>query len=149
MRTARILIAEDDGDDQLLLKTAFLENGGAPDLTFVADGVELLACLENVNRQGNGSLYPDLIMLDLNMPRKSGKEALHDIKKHPDFKRIPVIIYTTTRDALEIKRCYALGANNYIVKPSTFDSMLTIVRTMLQYWLATASLPRPAGSLPR
>ena len=142
MRSARILIAEDDADDQLLLKTAFLENGGAPELVFVEDGVELLAHLETLAQGDIESRYPDFIMLDRNMPRKSGKEALEEIKKHPEFKRIPVIIYTTTRDALEIKRCYALGANNYIVKPANFENMLAIVRTVLNYWLATASLPR-------
>ena len=142
MRSARILIAEDDADDQLFLKTAFLENGGAPELVFVEDGVELLAHLETLAQGDIESRYPDFIMLDLNMPRKSGKEALEEIKKHPEFKRIPVIIYTTTRDALEIKRCYALGANNYIVKPANFENMLAIVRTVLNYWLATASLPR-------
>ena len=136
------MIAEDDLDDQLLLKNAFVENGGNQELHFVGDGVDLLYYLNNVQQGSHGKEdYPDFIMLDLNMPRKNGREALQDIKQHPVFRKIPVIIYTTTTDEQEIRRCYELGANTYIVKPTNFESMVRIVNTVLRYWLSTASVP--------
>lgn len=137
---ARILVAEDDADDQLLLKTAFAESEASAELTFVRDGVELLEYLDGVADDHIGA-FPDLVLLDLNMPRKSGKEALAQIKSHPVYRKVPVVIYTTTRDAAEVRRCYELGANNYIVKPSSFDSMVEIVTSLFDYWIATASLP--------
>src|ERR1044071_9685655 len=101
MKQARILIAEDDADDQLLLKSAFLENGGSQRLQFVEDGVGLIYFLTETERGGNESEFPDYIMLDLNMPKKNGKETLRELKQHPVFKKIPVIIYTTTKDENE------------------------------------------------
>jgi CheY-like chemotaxis protein len=80
-------------------------------------------------------------MLDLNMPKKNGKEVLSEIKQHPLFKRIPVIVYTTTKSELEVRRCYELGANTYIVKPISFDSLLNVVQSIRNYWLSTASIP--------
>ncbi len=136
-----ILIAEDDPDDQLLLRSAFLENGEQHKLNFVGNGVDLLFHLNNINDRVDGSEFPDFIMLDLNMPLKNGREALQDIKQHPVFRKIPVIIYTTTRDEREIRRCYELGANTYIVKPANFESMVRMVGTVLRYWCSTASTP--------
>ncbi len=136
-----ILIAEDDPDDQLLLQTAFLENGEQHKLNFVGNGVDLLFHLNNINDRIDGNEFPDFIMLDLNMPRKNGRETLQDIKQHPVFRKIPVIIYTTTRDEREIKRCYELGANTYIVKPANFESMVKMVGIVLRYWCSTASIP--------
>ena len=147
MKSPKILIGEDDADDQLLLKTAFLENGGRQQLVFVEDGSRLMDHLNGIGAQEPGNTFPDFIMLDLNMPGKSGKEALEELKKHPVYKAIPVIIYTTTRDEREIKRCYELGANNYIVKPSNFQGLVKIVNTVLKYWYSTATIPTlSAGS---
>lgn len=148
MRNPRILIAEDDPDDQLLLRSAFQEIGGQGKLDFVHDGAGLLYYLEEAQRNDSGQGYPDFIILDLNMPRKNGKEALRDIKQHPVFKRIPVIIYTTTRDEHEILHCYELGANTYIVKPSDFRTMVKIVGTVMQYWFSTATIPTLAAGDP-
>lgn len=139
--TRRILIAEDDADDQLLLKTAFIENGGQQILDFVEDGVAVMCYLNSIDLKKKESRYPDFIVLDLNMPKKNGKEVLCEIKNHPVFKMIPVIIYTTTRDEQEVKRCYELGANTYIVKPSNFERIVKVVKTMLRYWLSTAIIP--------
>lgn len=141
MKKPIILIAEDDLDDQLLLKSAFLENGGDQTLDFVEDGVGLMYYLNNISQRGTFDDFPDFIMLDLNMPKKDGKEALKDIKQHPVFKKIPVIIYTTTRDQHEVHHCYELGANTYIVKPSDFRSIVKIVNNVLMYWYTTASIP--------
>ncbi len=135
-----ILIAEDDPDDQILLQSAFLENGEQHKLNFVGNGVDLLFYLNNTNRI-NGTEFPDFIMLDLNMPLKNGREVLQDIKQDPVFRKIPVIIYTTTRDEREIRRCYELGANTYIVKPANFERMVQMVGTVLRYWCSTASIP--------
>ncbi len=142
-----ILIAEDDPDDRLLLQSAFVENGGKHRLDFVDDGVDLLFHLNGLNTGADSDKFPDFIMLDLNMPRRNGREALQDIKQHPVFRKIPVIIYTTTQDEREIKRCYELGANTYIVKPSTFENMVKMVGVVLRYWYSTASIPaRISGS---
>jgi CheY-like chemotaxis protein len=141
VKKPKILVAEDDADDQLLLQSAFTENGGNQKLQFVNDGVDLMVHLKAISDSEREGQYPDFIMLDLNMPRKNGKEALQEIKQHPVFKTIPVIIYTTTRDEREVKKCYELGANNYIVKPSDFQSMIRMVDTVLRYWLSTACVP--------
>jgi len=141
-----ILIAEDDPDDQLLLQNAFQENGVLNTLDFVTDGLGLLYYLNTVFESGAGASYPDFIMLDLNMPRMNGQEALHDLKQHPVFRKIPVIVYTTNNDELEVRKCYDLGANTYIVKPSSFHGMVETVRTVLQYWLSTAAIPKLTGA---
>jgi DNA-binding response OmpR family regulator len=121
-----------------LLKAAFNENGGQQKLDFVADGVDLMYYLNQIQGEDEDNGFPDFIMIDLNMPRKNGKEVLKEIKEHPVYKKIPVIIYTTTRDEQEVRRCYELGANNYIVKPTNFETMVKIVNTVVRYWLSTA-----------
>jgi CheY-like chemotaxis protein len=75
------------------------------------------------------------------MPKKSGREALAEIKQHPSFKVIPVIVYTTTKSEIEIRKCYELGANTYIVKPARFDALLKVVEDIRSYWFNTASIP--------
>jgi CheY-like chemotaxis protein len=132
-----ILIAEDDADDRFLLKTAFAENGYTESLHFVENGVEMMNYLRGLD----GAHYPSFILLDLNMPKKSGREVLKEIKEHPELKRIPVIIFTTTKNEIEINRCYELGANSYIVKPSSFELLLTIINQIRSYWLTTSATP--------
>ena len=139
VKHGKILVAEDDLDDQFLLKTAFIENGSHESLDFVEDGTEVLHYLASVDKGIN--TYPDIIMLDLNMPKMNGKEVLLHIKQHPVFKKIPVVIYTTTKNEVEVKRCYELGANTYIVKPSNFEAMVKVVDSICKYWLATAFIP--------
>lgn len=136
-----ILVAEDDVDDRFLLKTAFAEIGDVDSLTFVENGIELIDYLTNIERsEGTESSYPEIIMLDLNMPKKSGKEVLAELKGHPEFRKIPVIIYTTTNNEQEIRKCYELGANTYIVKPVSFEALREVVVTIRSYWLDTATL---------
>lgn len=128
MNNAFILIAEDDADDRLLLQTAFAEKGFPEKFEFVENGVELLNYLYTI-LSGNGiySQHPVLILLDLNMPKKDGREALKEIKEHPEFKKIPVFIFTTTHNEYEIERCRKLGADRYIVKPVTFEGLLAVL----------------------
>ena len=137
-----ILVAEDDADDRFLLQTAFDEKGYTDKIEFVENGVELLDYLNAVSKNDlNGISFPGFILMDLNMPKKDGKEALREIKQHPIFKKIPVVIYTTTKSEMEVKRCYELGANTYIVKPARFEMLLHVVENIRTYWFNTATVP--------
>lgn len=136
-----ILIAEDDADDRFLIKAAFKEKGYSDKIEFVEDGVELLNYLENVQKRSSNLKWPGFIMLDLNMPKKDGREVLKEIKQHPIYKKIPVIIFSTTKSELEIKKCYELGANTYIVKPNSFDILTKVVQQIRNYWFEVASTP--------
>lgn len=143
MKNSFILVAEDDADDRFLLQTAFTEKGFSEKLEFVENGIDLMAYLHAIKDKKSKVFenYPGFIMLDLNMPRKSGREALEEIKQHPVFRSIPVVVYTTTRNEMEIRKCYELGANTYVVKPSRFDSLLQVVEDIRTYWFCTASIP--------
>lgn len=137
-----ILIAEDDADDRFLLQTAFEENGFTDTLEFVENGIALIEYLNRIlSKKTLDVQFPGFILLDLNMPRKDGREVLKEIKQHPELKRIPVIIFTTTKNEHEIRRCYELGANTYVVKPVSFDALVRVVNEIRSYWLNTASIP--------
>ena len=140
MKKSLILVADDDSDDRFLLQAAFQEHGEQETLEFVENGVEVMEFLEAASA-GSSHNFPELIMLDLNMPKMNGKEVLSEIKNHPFLKRIPVIIYTTTRNEIEIRKCYELGANTYIVKPISFEGLRDVVSNIRSYWLDTASIP--------
>jgi CheY-like chemotaxis protein len=130
-----ILIAEDDADDRFLFKTAFEEKGYEDDIEFVENGIELLKFLYAIEeKKPKERHYPSFILLDLNMPKKDGREVLKEIKQHPEFKKIPVVVFTTTNSENEIRRCYELGANTYVVKPVSFDSLLKVVEEIRKYW---------------
>jgi CheY-like chemotaxis protein len=130
-----ILIAEDDADDRFLFKTAFEEKGYPDDIEFVENGIELLKFLQAIEeKKPKERQYPSFILLDLNMPKKDGREVLKEIKQHPEFKKIPVVVFTTTNSENEIRRCYELGANTYVVKPVSFDSLLKVVEEIRKYW---------------
>ena len=136
-----ILIAEDDADDRLLFKTAFEEKGYKDQIEFVENGIELWKFLENISKRAtNERIYPSFILLDLNMPKKDGREVLREIKQHPEFKKIPVVVFTTTNSENEVKRCYELGANTYVVKPVSFDSLLKVVEEIRMYWQNAATV---------
>ena len=131
-----IIVAEDDADDRLLLETAFRETGFDVHLVFAHNGVELLKLLTSPKR----SFHPRVILLDLNMPKKDGRESLKELKQHPELKKIPVIIFTTTNNAAEISRCYDLGANTYVVKPDNYTDLLKVVNHLKNYWFEIASV---------
>jgi CheY-like chemotaxis protein len=141
MHNRCILVAEDDADDRFLLKATFAEKGIDDKLEFVNDGVELLAYLERIHEHKfPNTHYPGFIMLDLNMPKMDGREVLKIIKEHPIYKKIPVIIFTTTKNDIEIRRCYELGANTYVVKPVGFEALLKVLESIRDYWFDIASI---------
>jgi CheY-like chemotaxis protein len=143
-RPLTILVAEDDPDDRLLTKDALEENLLANDLHFAEDGEELMAYLRRQGRyaQDGAAPTPGLILLDLNMPKKDGREALKEIKADPQLRRIPVVVLTTSRSDEDIARTYCEGANSFITKPVTFEALVGIVRSIRKYWFETVELPR-------
>ena len=142
-RKFSILIADDDADDRELIKAAFEENNFRHNIKFVENGEELLKYLKRKGNYADELTHPlpQIILLDLNMPKKDGREVLKEIKQHPELKKIPVIIFTTTKNEHEIKRCYELGANTYIVKPVSFDALVRVIQEIRGYWFNTASIP--------
>jgi len=136
-----ILIAEDDADDRFLLQSAFEENGFKDRLHFVENGVELLDFLQDMTAHESAAKMPRFILLDLNMPKKDGREVLKEIKQNSKLKKIPVIIFSTTNNEQEMKRCYELGANSYITKPNNFESLIKTVSALRSYWMHTPNVP--------
>ncbi len=142
-KTITILVAEDDEDDRLLMQDALEENRLANDLHFVGDGEELMDYLRH---QGNyadpkSAPRPSLILLDLNMPRKDGREALKEIKADPDLRQIPVVVLTTSKAEEDILRTYDLGVSSFIAKPVVFESMVQIMKMLGTYWFEIVELP--------
>src|ERR1044072_8474795 len=140
MHDVFILIAEDDADDRFLLQAAFEENGFTDKLHFVENGVEVLDYLQSL-ADSNATNFPRFILLDLNMPKKDGREVLKELKQHTQLKNIPVVIFSTTNNEQEMRRCYELGANSYITKPNNFEHLLKIVANLRGYWMHTSSIP--------
>jgi CheY-like chemotaxis protein len=138
-----ILMADDDEDDRLLTKKALSKNHVVNDLRFVVNGQELM---DYLHRQGRfedptTSPRPGLILLDLNMPRKDGREALREIKADPSLRRIPVIIFTTSTDEADVLRSYDEGANSFISKPVTYGSLVDCMQALGHYWFEIVELP--------
>jgi two-component system response regulator len=142
-----ILLADDDPDDRQLTKEAFEENHLANDLRFVADGEELMDYLYQRGKYAapGAAPTPGLILLDLNMPRKDGREALREIKSDPRLKNIRVIVMTTSKAEEDVIRSYDLSAASYITKPVTFDRLVEVVRALGKYWLEIVELPPSNG----
>ena len=140
---AIILCADDDPDDRLLLRDALDEVGFAHDLRFVEDGEQLMAYLRGEGDFADPahSPAPDLLLLDLNMPRKDGREALKEIKSDPRLANIPVVVMSTSRDKEDIDEAYRLGANSFIPKPSRYEDLISTIGFITEYWFDTASLP--------
>ena len=136
-----ILVADDDPDDRLLILDAMRESHPQNEVFFVEDGEELLEYLRLENRYVGGAPRPKLILLDLNMPRKDGREVLREIKADPELRRIPVVIFTTSSTDQDIYNSYDLGANSFITKPVTFDGLIRVIRSLEHYWFETAHLP--------
>ncbi len=136
-----ILLADDDPDDRLLVKEAFEENHLLNPLHMVEDGEQLMDYLYRRGRFAEYAVRPNLILLDLNMPRKSGIEALQEIKSDASLRTIPVIVLTTSKAEEDILRTYDLGVNSFIVKPVTFDSLVDLVKELGKYWFQLVELP--------
>jgi len=138
-----ILMADDDADDRLLAKDALLECQLAGDIHFVENGEELLDYLHHRGNylQAGQAPRPGLILLDLNMPKKDGREALREIKNDPELRKIPVVVLTTSKAETDIGQIYELGANSFISKPVTFDSLVNVMRVLGSYWFSIVELP--------
>ncbi len=138
-----ILMADDDADDRMLTKEALEESRVLNDLRFVEDGEELMDYLARRGKYANPerSPRPGLILLDLNMPKKDGREALKEIKENPEFRRIPVVVMTTSQAEEDIFRSYDLGASSFITKPVTFDRLVELMKTLGDYWVEFVRLP--------
>ncbi len=139
-----ILMAEDDPDDRLLSMEALEEAHLVNELYFVEDGEELL---DYLNRRGKyqdekQSPRPGLILLDLNMPRKDGREALEEIKADANLRTIPIVVLTTSKAEEDILRSYDLGVSGYITKPVSFDDLIGVMKTLGKYWFEIVELPR-------
>lgn len=141
LQAISILMAEDDADDRLLVRDAFEESHVANDLHFVENGVELLDYLRKQGKYQEMQDLPDLILLDLNMPRKDGREALQEIKADPDLKHIPVVVLTTSKADEDVLRSYDMGAAGYITKPVTFEALIEITKGITEYWVQIVRLP--------
>src|SRR5690349_18119056 len=140
-----ILMADDDADDRMLTKDALAESRVLNDLRFVEDGEELLDYLKGrgAHAEREKSPRPGLILLDLNMPKKDGREALKEIKADPELRRIPIVVLTTSQADTDIGAIYELGANSFISKPFQFEALVAVMRVLGQYWFKTVQLPVP------
>jgi two-component system, response regulator len=142
-----ILLADDDQEDRELTAEALTESRLANTLRFVEDGEELTdyLFLRGRFRDRNDAPLPGLILLDLNMPKKDGREALAEIKADPQTRQIPVVVLTTSRADEDIVRSYALGVSSFISKPVTFDGLVQAMRVFTQYWFEIVELPIEAA----
>lgn len=141
--TATILMADDDDDDCMLAREALAESRLTTELHFVKDGEELMDYLYKRGKYATpgDSPRPGLILLDLNMPRKDGREALREIKADPQLRQIPIVVLTTSRAEEDVYCSYELGANSFISKPVTFVSLVEVMKTLGKYWFEIVELP--------
>jgi CheY-like chemotaxis protein len=140
-----ILIADDDAEDRMLVKDALQESKLINDIKFVENGEELMEFLRNQGKFSDKQKYPTpgLILLDLNMPKKDGREALKEIKADPALKMIPIVVLTTSKAEEDILKTYNLGVSSFITKPVTFRSLVEIMGTLSKYWFEIVELPQP------
>jgi CheY-like chemotaxis protein len=141
-RPPMILVAEDDEDDRMLAAEAIVRAGLQSEVRFFEDGVELMDHLtEAAVFDEDGSLDREIILLDINMPRKDGWSVLEELKADERFKSIPVILLTTSSSQPDVERCYRMGANSFITKPQSFSGLVELVSEVSRYWFETVRLP--------
>lgn len=141
-----ILMADDDDDDYMLTKKALKASKLLNELVRVSDGEELIDyLLKRGEYEHKATARPGIILLDLNMPRKDGREALKEIKEHEELRDIPVVIFTTSKAEEDIYRSYKLGVNSFVTKPVTFNSLLDVMNSLGRYWFEIVELPRHEG----
>ena len=131
-----VLLVEDDPGDVVLIEEAFEHNKVRNSLTIVGDGVEAMEHL-----RASDQPRPDLVLLDLNLPRKDGREVLAEIKSDPELRSIPVVVLTTSKAEEDILRTYNLSAASYITKPVTFEGLVQVMRIVGRYWFEIVELP--------
>ena len=143
MKPIVIVLADDSEDDRLMTRDALKEGMVVNELHEVEDGEELMDYLNHRGAYAEpvAAPRPGLILLDLNMPRKSGREALHEIKTDPKLRSIPVVVLTTSQAEEDIVRTYELGVSSFITKPVTFESLVDTMRTFGKYWMEIVSIP--------
>lgn len=138
-----ILMADDDDDDFMLTQKALKASKLLNTLIRVSDGEELMDyLLAKGDYEGKETLRPGIILLDLNMPRKDGREALSEIKANEDLKDIPVVVFTTSKAEEDVFRTYQLGVSSFITKPVTFNNLLEVMSSLGRYWFEIVELPR-------
>jgi len=138
-----ILLADDDEEDRAMTEEALKESRLANDVRFVADGEELTDYLFRRGAFADPGLapVPGLILLDLNMPKKDGREVLSELKSDPELRKIPIVVLTTSKTEEDIVRSYALGVNSFITKPVTFEGLVEAMTVFTQYWFEIVALP--------
>ena len=139
---AVLLLAEDDSDDRLLIKDALEECQWRGELRCVENGEDLLDYLLHRGTYKDAAApRPGVILLDLNMPRKDGRQALREIRADASLRRLPVVVLTTSKADTDIDQLYELGANSFVTKPVQFDALVSVIRMLSQYWFKTVQLP--------
>jgi len=146
-RATALLIADDDPDDRLLVSDAIAECGFICDPRFVEDGEQLLDYLRRKGPFADSTLSPrpGLILLDLNMPKKDGREVLREIKEDAGLRLIPVVVLTTSTAESDVEESYELGANSYIVKPDSFTRLVVAMKVIGKYWFELVEPPPAKG----
>lgn len=142
-RVITILLADDDEEDRMLTEEALEENHISDNLHFVENGEEAMNYLQRRGKYADTKKYPlpELILLDLNMPKKDGREVLSEIRNDPKLRGIPVVVLTTSNAPEDIDKMYALGVNSFITKPVSYAGMALVMKSLKQYWLDVVSLP--------
>ena len=145
MKPIIILVVEDDPDDQFLTKEAIKESRIVNELYFVKDGTELLDFLHHKGEFAGDFPIPDLILLDLNLPRMNGREALREIKSDQQLCQIPIVILSTSQSEEDVSECYKLGAGGFITKPVKYSDLIETMKTVGDYWFAAVRRPKIAN----
>jgi len=150
-KSLTVLVADDDEDDRRFIAKAWGKSRVANDLRFVNDGEELTESLTHSGRYSDPATAPRpaVILLDLDTPKKDGRESLREIKADPDLRQIPIIILTTSQADEDICRSYDLGANSYIAKPVTFGALVDVLQVLGNYWIDIVNLPRESTGAQR
>jgi CheY-like chemotaxis protein len=147
-RAVTILMADDDEDDRDLTREALQNARLANEMRFAVDGQDLMDYLRREGAYAGAGVEaprPGIILLDLNMPKKDGREALAEIKADPDLRSIPVVVLTTSKDEEDIYRTYDLGVSSFITKPVTFAGLVEVMRTWQRYWFELVELVDPTA----
>ncbi|MEW6467639.1 MAG: response regulator [Bacteroidota bacterium] len=142
-KVIEILLADDDEEDRMLITEALYESRLKNNIQTVENGEELMDYLHNRGKYTDRARFPmpGIILLDLNMPRKDGRDALKEIKADPRLRSIPIIILTTSKAEEDILRTHNLGVNSYIAKPVSFEAMVEVMKTLNRYWFEIVELP--------
>jgi CheY-like chemotaxis protein len=135
-----ILLVDDNPADSDLTWLVLARSTRQNHISAVYDGEQAMAFLQRTGKHANAT-RPQLVMLDLNLPRKDGRAVLDEVKADPDLRKIPVVIFTTSRSGRDVARCYELGANCYVSKPGNLDDFRSVVRSIEDFWFGSASLP--------